>query len=137
MVLTLIVSRPFDQQIFWRGQVGDPSPPFASPVDQHTQDGAEGVGRHVAVPPAGAVVAPFGLAGHLHRAVVHIRAAGVGGQEGETAFTLPLALNPHAVVLVEVETLFCATGPAKSAGGAGCAAPTEPTMPRSAPMVSV
>jgi len=41
-------------------------------VDQHAHHGAEGHGGDVAVPPAGPVIAPFRLAGDLHRARVGV-----------------------------------------------------------------
>lgn len=63
-------------------------------VDEDAEDGAEGERGLVGVPPAGAVVAPFGLTGGFHGAVVHVGTAGIGGEKGEGVFPLPLALDP-------------------------------------------
>jgi hypothetical protein len=65
-----------------------------SAVHQHAQHGAEGERGGVGVPPAGAVIPPLGLAGRFHRTIVHIGTAGVGGEERERGFALPLAFNP-------------------------------------------
>ena len=82
------------------------SPTIYSSRHQHAQDGAEGERGFVGVPPAGVVIAPLGLAGGFHRAVVHIGTAGVGRQKAEGGFALPLAFDPDAVVFVEVEQEF-------------------------------
>ena len=76
--------------------------PQLFPVHQHAQHLAEGEGSLVGVPPAGAIVVPFGMTRSFHGTVVHVGAAGIGGEEAEGAVVLTLAFDPDAIVFEEV-----------------------------------
>ena len=64
-----------------------------SPLRHHPEHRAEGDRGRVAVPPAGAVVAPFGGSGDFYGAGIMVGAGGVGGQKGEGRIALALAFQ--------------------------------------------
>ena len=70
-------------------------------VHEHAQDGTELHGGGVVVPPAGAVIPPFRLAGNFHGTGVSVGAAGHDGEKAENSFALSQAFQTRARMLKE------------------------------------